>query len=750
MEAIAQVNELLHKAASPKRIDLVVVYGIEQFSIVFPFDSAILDKVRALPKRRFDDSVRPKRWLVPAIGETARAVYEFAQANKFVLTESALDLIETLMSEDADASEQEQAVENQIAKLAQSAKPVTKEVKPEQHSIFEPAQAVQATPSIVEPKRISQNRVAGEIKTTKTKVVVTFTSIPDVVTRGWMKSVKDWNYSDTKWSFPIKEALKVAEYFPDHKGSAEILAAAKAEADRLAELERLRLEEIRITGEKLLAAFNPDAPLPNGRTLYLHQKEGVAKMLKMQRQLVADEMGLGKTIQGLVVAKLWQRVFNYPIIVVGPVGLRRNWFREAAMVGVKIEYYTWAKIPEAQSKPFILIGDEAHSIQSLGSARTKRFLALAEHELCKGCYPMTGTPMANGRPMNMFPLLVAVRAEVAKDRKRFEKRYCAGGRNSFGRWDAAGASHLAELHELCKPVILRRLKKDCLDLPEKIRSTVRVSLSKKAQEIYDIEFKTRRDDYFRRLEEAAAKKAEYQKQLLDKEIDQEEYGDLCKELLSAEGEQLVFLTHLRMAGSIAKVESTVKMAEEVLENNDAVLIFTDFVPSAKMIADRLSEYGVELLTGEVTGMDKATGETKRQAMVDRFQEGKARVFVSTFAAGGVGITLTRAHDVLLVDRPWRPGDAVQAEDRADRIGQASKVNAVWLQAGKIDEKVDKVLIEKSERIDMVLEGKRASMRGVEEIDKAFIRDLFNSIMTNDEGPDDDSFDDDSFDDVDEQ
>ena len=61
----------------------------------------------------------------------------------------------------------------------------------------------------------------------------------------------------------------------------------------------------------------------------------------------------------------------------------------------------------------------------------------------------------------------------------------------------------------------------------------------------------------------------------------------------------------------------------------------------------------ELLTGEVVAK-------KRQAMVDRFQSGLSPLFVCTYGAGGVGITLTAACTVILVDRPWTPGDVSQA------------------------------------------------------------------------------------------
>jgi SNF2 family DNA or RNA helicase len=103
---------------------------------------------------------------------------------------------------------------------------------------------------------------------------------------------------------------------------------------------------------------------------------------------------------------------------------------------------------------------------------------------------------------------------------------------------------------------------------------------------------------------------------------------------------------------------------------------------------------------------------ERQAIVDRFQGGQSDVFVGTIKAGGVGLTLTAANHVILLDRPWTPGDAEQAEDRLHRIGQGEMVNAIWLQHGAVDQAIDALLEAKQERIELVLRGKRKTLRGL--------------------------------------
>src|SRR4029077_17422294 len=78
----------------------------------------------------------------------------------------------------------------------------------------------------------------------------------------------------------------------------------------------------------------------------------------------------------------------------------------------------------------------------------------------------------------------------------------------------------------------------------------------------------------------------------------------------------------------------------------------------------------------------------------------------------VGITLTAAQTVLLIDRPWTPGDTIQAEDRLHRIGQKDAVTSLWLQFGGLDQRIDALLQQKQQIIDQVLTGKRATAGNV--------------------------------------
>jgi hypothetical protein len=517
-----------------------------------------------------------------------------------------------------------------------------------------------------------------------------------------------YHAAERTWSFPkvaMDDVLKTFDGFAIDW----TLDRIKTERDEArAKVEQAKAVKSELTMKLNAAAEaalgkNLDQPLPGGRVMFQHQRDGVRKVFDVSKVIIADEMGLGKTTTALVAAKFYREVLGARIIVLArPILHDTAWRQDARTVDVQIEIYSnhMKKIPavdvmDGLKQPFVLIADEAHDYQTVQAGRTKKFLELAASEFCVSAMILTGTPIKNGRPANLYPLLKAVDHELAMNRKEYERVFCAAGATRFSRWDASGASHLDLMHERTKDVLLRRKKKDCLDLPTKTRVMRKAELSEVAAARYDQKLRELVDSYTERLK---------------------------KGLISSGGEVLVEMGQLRHAGSIGKAESAVEIAQEIIEEGRKVVLFTEFEASVSMISSQLEALGtgVVRLTGETPRKDGhgVTGEIAdclcRGCIIWRFQtDPKVNVFVGTVKAGGVGVTLTAADTVVLVDRPWTPGDAEQAEDRCHRIGQGSNVTAIWLQHGEIDERVDDILIQKQERINLVLEGKRKTMRGIE-------------------------------------
>lgn len=464
------------------------------------------------------------------------------------------------------------------------------------------------------------------------------------------------------WLAPASALDAVLAAFPDAALAGDL--AAQIEAKRAADeaTERARAAQIEID----LAAYES---IRESCSLYAHQDVGVRWLIEHRSGIVADDLGIGKTRQALVAA----RALGYRIIVIAPAGLRINWLREAEMVGAQIEIYSWAKVPEPIEGDYTLIADEAHYAQNLAAARTKRFLALAK--AARAVFPLTGTPIKNGRPVNLFPLLLAIDHPLSRDKKYYEVRFCAAHASRWTQWDVTGAAHLDELHRRIADAVLRRLKEECLDLPEKVRVIRQVELSDAARATYDARMAELRAEYRRRKAAGEIKDG---------------------------GDALVLLGHAFHAGSIAKVEAAVELAEEVLEQGGQVVLYAKYLDSAGQIAETLG-------AGRITGEENAQ---QRQDAIDRFQRGELRAIVATLGAGNVGITLTAAQTVILVDRPWTPGDAIQAEDRLHRIGQTGSVLAVWLEANGADRALDALLLQKWERSELILAGKRKTLSGL--------------------------------------
>lgn len=417
---------------------------------------------------------------------------------------------------------------------------------------------------------------------------------------------------------------------------------------------------------------------------FKHQWEAVRFFLNQSnlRCLISDDMGLGKSISSLLCAKALQGWYqfkykdNLVILVLAPVSLKQNWLKEAQMLNMEIEIFSISKMPKPlENRRYIVISDEAHYFQNWKSKRTQNFIELVESNNCKGLIELTGTPMKNGRPSNLYPLLYALQHPIAKNKTAYERRYCDAHPTIFTQWDITGSSNLEELNEKISDKVIRRLKEECLDLPPKLFSDIECEYNKEAEEEYN----------------------KFLKHLFEEYISKIERGEI-----SGQGSAIVKIGFYRHASSIYKSYESIRLTEELLEQGKQVVVFTDFIESA----ERISKYfGVLPLTGATP--QKAKDENgndiyPRQKLVDDFQSGKTRVFVGTIKAGGVGITLTASSYLIINDFPWTPGDLQQAHDRIYRIGQTKTCNIYHIYGKQIDYVIADLIGQKSANINKVL------------------------------------------------
>jgi len=482
---------------------------------------------------------------------------------------------------------------------------------------------------------------------------------------------------------------------------------------------------------ELIKNADMNSKLKNGWKLLPHQKAGIVRSLQMRRMVLAYDMGLGKTLIGCVWAKAFIQTFpDIKVFIITPVSLKEAWKRTANDVtglvceeevttkkktkkqstsssDFSVQIFSWAKAPMAAPKSikhYVVICDEAHSMQNMESSRTKDTLQLVLSEKCKGVLLLTGTPMKNGKPTNLFPLLKAIRHPFGDDQKLYETFFCCGQTRQYGNrmvWDASGSSNLTLLNKHIASHLLYKTKEECLkELPKKVREFKQVPVGSRFE-------------------------LQHTQAML-------ELADIQRSLDSLDGDKghdaiLGSFSKVRLISAFSKVDATVALAKSILEKESSIVIFNYFVQVARDIHRKLNEFGWtgELLVGE-------TATKKRQAMVDRFQTGVSPVFVATFGAGGVGITLTAACTIILVDRPWTPGDALQAEDRVRRIGQLRPVRSIWLRSFKVDEQIDNLLEQKTLNTSEVVnrhEGKEAmDANKFKSAPRISIRKLVKSIL----------------------
>jgi hypothetical protein len=326
----------------------------------------------------------------------------------------------------------------------------------------------------------------------------------------------------------------------------------------------------------------------------------------------------------------------------------------------------------------LAIIDEAHNLKNNKSIRGEIMVDLCVKYNIPKVWLLTGTPIAN-RPMDFFNLLKIIKSPLADNWMFFAKRYCDakkmfrtlknGSKKQI--WLTDGASNLDELSVKTKNLIIRRLKTDVLDMPDKVITPVYHQLDKNGWVEYDRLW----DDYLEK------RKAEGKRT-----------GNLQKDLVE--------LILLRKFIALQAIPKTIELAENALELGRKVIIFTNFTDELNELADY---FGKACVTHNGPMSDK-----EKQKSVDSFQnKNNVRLFIGNIKSAGVGITLTEATVVIFNSFDWVPGNNQQAEDRSYRIGQKNDVNIYYqLFEDTISTKMWEILRNKKDVISTIMGDKQ--------------------------------------------
>ncbi len=420
-----------------------------------------------------------------------------------------------------------------------------------------------------------------------------------------------------------------------------------------------------------------DYPLPTGFNGQLrpYQKAGY-NWLRFLNEFnlggcLADDMGLGKTVQTLALLESEKEKGNCGTsLLIMPTSLIYNWEMEAAKFTSSLNIHTYTgtnrnkNIKQFDQYDVILtsygitrldiellqqftfnyvILDESQVIKNPTSNIAKAVLQLkSRHKLT-----LTGTPLEN-TTMDLWSQMTFINPGLLGGQTYFKNEF------QIPIEKQKDEAKTKKLNAIIKPFILRRLKSQvATDLPEKVENIYYTNLSPAQEEKY---------------EEA---KSYYRSKILD-HIEKEGINNSRMTILEGLTRLRQLSNHPRMVdahykGDSGKLEDLSHMIENALLEGHKLLVFSQFVKHLDIVRELLASKKIDYAYLDGSSMD-------RKDQVERFnKDPNLKIFLISIKAGGLGLNLTQADYVFILDPWWNPAVEQQAIDRAHRIGQKKKV-----------------------------------------------------------------------------
>ena len=441
---------------------------------------------------------------------------------------------------------------------------------------------------------------------------------------------------------------------------------------------------------------------------YQHQIDGVNYGMSTDRFLISDDMGMGKSLQSIIIAlgKKKERGYSHCLVICGVNTLKHNWVREikkhtdesCVVLGAKNEddlspsnkaklamlmklpkdYFIITNIETLQDREIIkrlklliseneiemMIYDECHKTRNMATKQAKGLIQL----LPKTRIAMTGTPIMN-TPLDLYVAMKWLGYEC-RNYWAFRNAYATIG--SFG--EITGYKNLNDLHERIKRFMIRRLKKDVLDLPEKIYTDEYLDCNNLQKKLYGLV----------RLEVKKELKEDYNlSSILAKII----------RLRQVTGNPAIISESVTES---VKLDRLVDIVEECCQNGKKICIFSNWVEVVNAAKERLTKFNPAIIIGDTKNrlneVDKVTNDKN------------CGCIIGTIGAMGTGLNITACDTVVFLDEPWNQANKIQAEDRCFRIGTKNTVNIITLLCrGTIDVRVNQIVKEKGILAEQVID-----------------------------------------------
>lgn len=427
-----------------------------------------------------------------------------------------------------------------------------------------------------------------------------------------------------------------------------------------------------------------------------YQKIGYSWLVQNIRygfgSILADDMGLGKTIQ-ILSAILYYKENNLledkTALIIVPPTLISNWENEIKKFTPYLTYFIYHGSNRTfpletydiiltsygvvrldldmfvDQRWFLCIIDEAQNIKNPNTEQTKAIKSVD----ARSKVALTGTPIEN-KLMDYWSIFDFTNKGYLSTKDDFKRQYVMPIEK------LEDEETLDDLRTIAKPFVLRRLKTDDdikKELPEKFINDIYCTLSKKQIKLYNAIL----DEIFFDIENS---KGIQRKGIILKIL------TALKQTCNHPA-QFLDIKNPKISES-GKMELLVDILSNILDANEKVLIFTQYVEMGKLIQELISKkfkQEVLFLHGSQTRIEKAN-------VIDTFQEDENyKILVATLKTGGTGLNLTAAQNVIHYDLWWNPAVENQATDRVHRIGQENDVMVYrFITKGTLEETIDAI------------------------------------------------------------
>ncbi len=471
-------------------------------------------------------------------------------------------------------------------------------------------------------------------------------------------------------------------------------------------------------------------------TLRPYQKRGYSWLYKNSRlgfgSVLADDMGLGKTLQVITTLQKFKDdgIFKdgTKALVIVPTSLIYNWQAEIDKFAPELKYFvfhgsnrnltnlkaeeivltTYGLVRNERAKLsklnwHVIVIDEAQHIKNHNTQQSKSVKALKANTY----FAMSGTPVEN-RLSEFWSIMEYCNKGYLGNQTYFRKKFSTPIQKNRDQKAALA------FKTLTAPFLMRRLKTDksiISDLPEKIESDRICNLTKEQTALYETVLK----ESMAALEDNKNDKGKHK--LFKKQGIVLQMIIALKQICNHPSQ---FLKQKEASIELSgKAQMLIELLETILNNNEKVLIFTQFKEMGKLLNAMIQEHFNRAPLFFHGGLSLK----KRNELVENFQNNKAsNIFVLTIKSAGTGLNLTAASHVIHYDLWWNPAVEAQATDRAYRIGQNKNVLVQrFITANTFEEQINKMIQAKKELAEMTVS---TGENWIGQLSNQEIKDLF--------------------------